>query len=84
MSTPTLERGIDQNEKEKKDVIERRGRVTFRWGIAKVTRSVSRNEWEIVEHLVEATEHLLGPSIFVSRNENRGVDTIALPSLLAH
>lgn len=43
-----------QNENEK-NVIERRGRVTFRPGIAKVARSVSRNEWgggggEIVEH----------------------------------
>lgn len=45
MSTPTLERGIDQNENEK-NVIERRGRVTFRPGIAKVARSVSRNDME--------------------------------------
>lgn len=74
MSTPTLERGIDQNEKEK-NVIERRGRVTFRPGIAKVARSVSRNEWgKESSNTVEATEHLSSVHLFSfheTRTESR-------------
>lgn len=86
MSTPTLERGIDQNEKEK-NVIERRGRVTFRPGIAKVARSVSRNEWgKESSNTVEATEHLSSVHLFSfheTRTESR-YDRTTLASPVKH